>query len=1129
MQKLENRDNAKLSTKPALTSDGYFRNLSNNILTGIIEYSLQGNITYINLTLAKMFGFTSALQMQTEITATDWQDSGWLDSSELDSSWLDSGQYKKFMRELIRKGYVNNYKINALSRTGKTLNTLVSATLKDNLISCIVIDISKSGDSQKALHKNHLTIKPVTQQDMILVKSITPTNAENKIKATGYITPLTKEKISKMLSEHEHRYYKQRLHAENKILAPLLRTKLYRPVTNEHHITRPRLSKRLNTVQEKLLTLVSAPAGYGKSSLISHWLESNKTSSAWISLDIADSDLRQFLNYFIAALQCVFPNACSETLNLVNAPLLPPVQTLAIKLINEIDALGQHFILVLDDYHRISADSPVNELLQKLLTHPPRPLHLAIITRRDPPLDLLAFRVGGKISEIRTQDLRFNDMETQSLLRHALAYSVSANDIKNLQQEFEGWAVGLRLVSLAMQENHSADKCLQNMRDGVAQTQAYLVQEVLARQSPQMRNWLLKSAMLERFCRPLCEAICATDSNADEKQFDGNTFFDTVEASNLFTIALDSQGQWLRYHHLFQRLLQYELKKQLSAQEISTLHSRASVWFEAQNLIEEAIHHALQSKEVVNAEKILERHRKAEQDKEGWRSIERWLNLLPAEIRQQRAQLLLAQAWVLHNRHQMVEIVPIIQRLESLHKKSPLTRTSLGELKLFQGIISYRQGKAELSISLLTESLENVSSKHPEIIGVAEIYFSIASHMAGQGSAALNHLTNRISSRTLISAAFLSRLVLARALLLMLSSELLQVELDARLLAQLAKQNGTAHLTGWGNYLEASGNYRRNETGPALLHFNAAIEHRYTLHTRAAVDAMVGLALTHQAMNQAPAATQAIEQLLTFTYETNDAQLLIIARSGQARLALAQGDLESAKRWLKTFNEAPVIPSMFIWLEVPFVTQVRVLIASATENELQLASKLLDLLYQGVKKQHNIAQEIEILLLQAITLYKQSYENAAINVLKKALALASNGEWIQAFLEPGLPMAELLNKLAEQDKDNIYIDQILSAFNISETICPEKSCGKSCGKNLRKNTTLKVKKQHKNRMLKTPLTNRELDILELLHQRLRNKEIAARLFISDETVKSHIKHLYQKLGVSNRREAVLMAGEIYTG
>ncbi|MGB5717818.1 MAG: response regulator, partial [Gammaproteobacteria bacterium] len=371
----------------------------------------------------------------------------------------------------------------------------------------------------------------------------------------------------------------------------ILQTKLHHPVLPVDLVPRTKLIARLEAERARPLTLVSASAGYGKSVLVSSWLEQCDWPGTWLSLDEDDSDLRQFLIYFVAAVRSLFPQACEDSLGLGEAHELPPVTRLAAVLANELDALEQPFILVLDDYHRISVMSPVHDLLQQLLVRPPIPLHLAILSRRDPPLPLVTLRARGQVTEVRTEDLRFSKLETRLLIKNILGFTATDELLANLDDEMEGWVVGLQLMSLASRRSEDPGGFLMQQHGGTQQIQEFIAHEVIDRQPHGLRDWLLKSAILDRFCVQLCDAVCASGEDVETPPLEGGRFIEFLREKNLFVISMGTQGEWFRYHHLFQAALLCELTRRLAVDEIAALHMHASQWFESHGFIDEALQH----------------------------------------------------------------------------------------------------------------------------------------------------------------------------------------------------------------------------------------------------------------------------------------------------------------------------------------------------------------------------------------------------------------------------------------------------------------------------------------------------------------------------------------------------------
>ena len=483
---------------------------------------------------------------------------------------------------------------------------------------------------------------------------------------------------------------------------PILRTKLHRPKVTGDIVRRQRLHEQMDLGLETPLTLVSAPAGYGKSMLVSHWAESLDHPCAWVSLDRTDSELEPFVAYFLAAVESLFPESCRETATLLHAANLPPVPVLARSLANELDVLDTPFVLVLDDYHRIAPSSTVHELFTQLLEHPPHPLRLVLTTRHDPPLGLSALRAGNRLRELRLQDLRFTESETAELLAMTAKIAVSEDALANLQNEVEGWAVGLHLVSLALRHVENADSFINDLHGGLPHTQEYLLREVLAWQPPEVRDCILRSSILDRFCPEVLDAVCFPDATSAPPGLSGRELVELLQRNNLFIISLDARGEWFRFHHLFQNLLRRQLQQSTGATEIATLHSRAGTWFESQGLITESIEHALAARDVARAADIVERHRSGEINLGRLDVVARWLAMLPVATRKERLKLLLTEALILYPQVTTERLAPLIERVDALVQEGqPDDRELAAEVAFFKGYLRYWDGQGESSARYL--------------------------------------------------------------------------------------------------------------------------------------------------------------------------------------------------------------------------------------------------------------------------------------------------------------------------------------------------------------------------------------------------------------------------------------------
>ena len=875
-------------------------------------------------------------------------------------------------------------------------------------------------------------------------------------------------------------------------------------------VPRPRLADILEAGRTLPLTLVAAPAGYGKSVLVSSWLQGSEWPSAWLSLDTDDGDIRQFLRYFVAAVRTFQADACEQSWKVVDAIDLPPTATVATILANDLANIEQPFLLALDDYHRINASSPVHDLLAQLLTHPPLQLHLVIATRRDPPLPLVMLRARGQLNDIRMHDLLFESAEARILLQKAAAFTPNEEAIANLDKKIEGWAVGLRLVSLTAQRAADPNAYLIGLSDGLQQTQAYLLDEVLANQSPETRDWMLKSSILTRFCASSCDAVCGNDNATEQPGLDGVRFVQELCGGNLFVISLDSEGKWFRYHHLFQKMLQGALKKQLAPDEIHGLYKRASDWHERQGLIHEAIEYAIETGDTLAAAGVVERHWRTEMDQDRWYNVNDWLRLLPRGAVQQRPQILLAEIWQAIAQQKYARLPPLVEQLDSRLQGEKVDALTKRDQRFFQGLIEYFQGRSEQSINHLEEAIGGLTINQGVMAGWIALFHSLALCMHGEKDLAVKQLHERIS-RVPHSRLYRTQLIGSLVFAHLLYGELAEAGRQAQTLELLTGQYKIVNSAAWSHYVRGFISLQVGYLDDAAKHFTAATEQRHVLEPQPAIESFAGLALTQALLGQEQAIDETLDRLASFAGERNEPEYVLLADSCLARLRLLRGELDQSLQWALAIPSEGTPDQLLFWLEVPALTRARILLASGSEANLQTAADELRTLRQQCENWHFLGQRIEAGALESLVLEKLGRNEDALDRLEQTLAIASAGRWIRPFIEPGRDMERLLRRLAEQRGPSAHLQVTLEALQ------PRRQPAAAVGPDIAEAETTSIRE---------PLTRRELDILHLLAQRLQNKEIAAKLFVSPETVKSHLKNLYQKLEVKNRRDAAAKAMEI---
>ncbi len=894
----------------------------------------------------------------------------------------------------------------------------------------------------------------------------------------------------------------------------LLSTKMFRPPLPADCVHRLELLHLLETGRSRPLTLISAPAGYGKSVLASSWLEASDWNSVWLSLDEEDSNLQRFLGYLTAAVCERFPEALETARTLSQASQFPGTEAVAAVVSNELNAINQPFFLVLDDYHHIHASSAVNEIVRILLEHPPLPLHLVILTRRDPPLPLGRLRGLGQVTEVRMQDLRFSASETQDLLVHAADIRPSEDAIANIDREIEGWAAGLRLITLALRTTENADRFLQNFHGGTQQMQQYLIAEVMAGLPKPLRRWMLRSALLDRFCAPLCEAVCMPANAEQSDTLTGEAFLEHMQFANLFLVPLDGYGRWFRFHHLFQNLLKLEASRQLDEAAIAALHMAASTWFESNGFIEDAIRAALKGGDPDCAAGILDRHRLEELEKLNWPIVDRWLEVLGPHTGG-RPGLQLAAAFVAVRRFDVPRLAAILEEAAPLIENNPTHAHLLGELRCLQGILSYRLGEGEISHTLLQEARQRFEATDKRgIAGFAVIHETLSLGLCGRGDEALAQNLDLENGAANADPLYHSLLLAGRIGLSYHQGDLTRAANEATRLQGIAEAGGAAFPLNLNLFFRIGSDLQRGEFEAALQLSDAVAQCRYAMPLRVAFSAIAALALCHQLLHRGGAASRVASDFLTLAQENSDADGLAAAHACEARIQLLQGDLDRASRWAGVDGEPPKFSDLFLSVEVPAMTRARIWIAQGTNESLRRAHRLMEATSWRARGWHLNAQVIEADVLNSLAIAGLGNLDEALDYLAETVMRAAPGGWLRPFLEQGQPMGDLLAELENHGLATDYSRHLQNRIQAwlsqrTEHARAEAGAKMALGNGLRES-----------------LTNRELVILELLGDRLQNKEIARELSVSPETVKTHLKHLFAKLGVNSRREAAAMSKAI---
>jgi LuxR family transcriptional regulator, maltose regulon positive regulatory protein len=905
----------------------------------------------------------------------------------------------------------------------------------------------------------------------------------------------------------------------------LLQTKLHQPPIPRGLIDRPRLFEQLNAVIDYPLALICAAAGYGKTSLVCSWLNqvaagrSEQVSSipaAWLSLDEEDSDFNLFLRYFIASLRTIFPNACEETLTLLQASQQPPQAVFYASLSNDLDNLSAEAILVLDDYQFIRGKE-VHDLFGELVRHWPKPLHLVLISRIDPPLPLSSLRAKKKILEIRTQDLRFSPKETSTYLNQAQFFHLNEITLNLVNERFEGWPAGLHLAALSLRSTGSQESVQLALSSENANINGYLVDEVLTHQFPAIHSFLIRTSILDRFCASLCEAV----TGEIDSTWNVRACLDWIEHSELFLSPLDSRREWYRYHHLFQELLKQRLAIEISPDQVNNLHRRASAWFEENGLLDEALHHAIKAGDFVLATHQMSAGLRDVINREDRLTLERWLRMLPEEIIQRQPQLLMIRVWALEFSWRLDQQAQVVKQIEELLDTADGITLPADEQQLLQAQIlllkaqqAYLTNQPLLAIELCNQALALLPISWTFGRGAAMLILGFSMQSSGRAKAAEQLLLHEYESYGDKTDTYALLVLESLCFIYLHTGQLDQTRQIAQLLVQGSTQSGIAFMRNLGIWYLGRVCYQIDELEAAAQYFTQIVENRYTVQVTTYRDAIAGLALIYQIQGQSSEAWQMVESISQYDLEQGGSED-IRTRSLRARLLLIQGDLERAGKWVDSLTGPPPNQPL-MWLDEPQLTRARILVARGKDDDLRMATEILDVLEEIADRTFNTHYKIEILSLRALVLDAQGKTNQANSILEQAVDLGKSGGFIRVFVDLGKPMQLILRRLVSQGYLPETINRILAAFPVEDRSWI--GIDGSVKPAVRPSSGIST--------LIEPLTRRELEVLILLRGPSSIKEIAQKLNISYATAKEYTIKIYSKLGVNRRWDAVARAEEL---
>jgi LuxR family transcriptional regulator, maltose regulon positive regulatory protein len=906
----------------------------------------------------------------------------------------------------------------------------------------------------------------------------------------------------------------------------LLVTKLGRPLVRADLVTRPRLTNLLHLGLHCPLTLIAAPAGFGKTTVVSAWLESTPVLAAWISLEHSDDDLPRFWSYMFTALERVHPGCGESALALLRGAdpqQLPPIETILTVWINGLASLASEVVLILDDYHLITAQA-IHHSVTYLLDHLPPHLHLVLATRADPPLPLARLRMQGHLTEIRAANLRFTAEETAAFLTQMLGRELSGEDIATLEARTEGWIAGLQLAALAMQGRTDLPSFLAAFSGSHHYIIDYLVEEVLARQPEPVQTFLLQTAILERLQGSLCEAVMGEPGGEGS----GQVLLEQIEQANLFLTPLDEEWCWYRYHQLFAEALRHRLQRQQPTL-VPALHQRASAWYEQHGLILDAVHHALAATDFALAVRLIEHAFPALVRRGEIATLQRWVSALPEELLRSNVELAVLQGWLLVVSGKHSEALRHLEAMEqtfgldqlsteqpgqqALQPESFSQATTLGRIAAIRASIALTQGDLPRTITLSRLALEYLPNEHMARSYVAG-YLGQALYFDGDIEAARMALDEaRRVSWEVQHPYGLFLVIYDLAHLQILQGQLSQADQTCRQALQQTQEQG-GNQPARGPALVVRGQLAREwnelDLATSLLQEGITLCEQ-SANTRVLVHAYIELALIQQARGETTGARALMQQAV----QRAERQRIAPSRGTQeveafqAWLFLLQGDEASSFRWLQS-SGLSLEQDVTHVREREYLTVVRILI---TRHRLDEAIKWLAHLLPLAETQGRAGSVIELLMLQAEALQAFGEVHQALEHLARALTLAEPEGYLRLFVDEGLPMTQLLQQMRRRwpDQQPHYRDHLLALLgSATDAGLPHPAVAGPGGP-----------------PQSLALSDRELAVLRLIVAGYSNQEIANRLVIAVSTVKWYINTIFSKLQVESRAKAIARARDLH--
>jgi LuxR family maltose regulon positive regulatory protein len=899
------------------------------------------------------------------------------------------------------------------------------------------------------------------------------------------------------------------------------RVKLHRPHAIARSVERPRLLEKLDQVLQKPVALISAPAGFGKTTLLTQWLTRCQLPNAWLQLDENDNDIATFLSGVVAALRQLFPGCLQKTADLQHAQGTVPLAIWEKALISDLELLeGTPFILALDDYHLVGNPS-IDLLLADVLRYESLSLHLILSARRSPSLSFSRLKVHERVVEIKTADLRFTDSEAFAYLRQAVAIPLSVAAINQLQEKTEGWAAGLALAAISLREEVQPEELITQLDVPERQVSDYLLDQVFTNQPDDIREFLLQTATFNEFCAAFVSEVVGSRQSEGEIQ----ALLERIEDAQLFLIPLDAQRSWYSYHYLFRQMLLSRQRFYYHPDQIASYHQRAAAWLIQHGQDDEALGYLIAVRDWIGAAQIVESQLCTLLNTDDSQGIQRRLGYFPEDFIATRPGLLLMQAWIAHFGLRIAQMHSLTARIQALLDEAlrqngsdagdaPMPGFEViphgvvqAQVRELESVMNYLANRGRQAIPLARQAVDALPETWLFARGNAMIYLGLSMAMEGEYHQMVALLTQAYESLPKQRTSYGKKLLFCIAVSHLLHGELELCRQTAEVLVRNSLALNLLLNLSWGYYLLGRVYQEWNQLELAVRYYKLEIDQGISSNLYCSMESIAGYVLALDTMGHHEAAQQALDSLQQQFSEQISAMPQPLM-SLIAWLNLKNGNRVEARRWAESFT-APVAEQAIVWYHIPHIYKVKILMDTGGPEKSQAVDQLLDEIQELAERTHNNFTLLRVLSMRAVWLARQGKTTSAQETLARALRLGRTGWCIYTFVEQGPEMLELLRALDSRMKDETdleeYLDGIIAAFSppISLNAAPPRLSE-----------------------IRTLLTERELEVLELLEERLSINEISARLYISPSTVQQHTNHIYRKLNAANKRQAVARAIEL---